>query len=403
LLAPAAVKIDPTTTVFPRTRLWELGTSLHCSIIGTCLTTGELRGLVRKFGTARHENPTDHDLHGIAVAAAGRHDLLAKQIQKTLDQSHKQAINRFAGARTEDELQRLWQDAMQTGAVPGGYWALLTHPLATGALAKRVFGDVHMLSHLVGASNRADIRRLHRLEEEKAALEEKHARQQDVVRDGIASRDARIRKLNDLLSARIERQSASANESDRSSALERLVSDLRKQLDLEKRLRARAEQRASALTEARTASERLRATMEKELAALRSELETVEARLAVPADEAEAPAAREWTLTGRTILYVGGRTHHIARLRSVVEDAEGQFIHHDGGIEERPDLLAGLVNRADVAVFPIDCVSHAAAQQLKRLCRQYSRPFLPLRSSGIATLLHALRANNLTAPIEPIA
>src|SRR5215468_4402580 len=35
---------------------------------------------------------------------------------------------------------------------------------------RKAFGDVHMLSHMVGAANRADIRRLCRLEEENAAL-----------------------------------------------------------------------------------------------------------------------------------------------------------------------------------------------------------------------------------------
>ncbi|MGA9016295.1 MAG: hypothetical protein WB509_27675, partial [Acetobacteraceae bacterium] len=56
-----------------RTKIWEFSTHLHCSIIGTCLSTGELRQVLRKFGLASAEC-TDHDLHGTAVTLASRHD-----------------------------------------------------------------------------------------------------------------------------------------------------------------------------------------------------------------------------------------------------------------------------------------------------------------------------------------
>ena len=92
------------------------------------------------------------------------------------------------------------------------------------------------------------------------------------------------------------------------------------------------------------------------------------------------------------------RTSLARRTAPTFERACGQFITHDGGVEEAKDLLPGLVSRADVALFPVDCVSHNAAQSLKRLCRQAGKPFVPLRSSGIPSLLHALGALAITAP-----
>jgi hypothetical protein len=59
-------------------------------------------------------------------------------------------------------------------------------------LLRDVFAEVHMLSHLVGAANRADIRQLRLLEEEKAELEAKVARQQQQLLSAIASRDTTI-------------------------------------------------------------------------------------------------------------------------------------------------------------------------------------------------------------------
>jgi len=396
--APVIVRAQSTGETDPavrRTKIWQLGASLHCSIIGTCLTTGELRALLRKFKATSSETPTDHELHSAAVAAVTRHDLPAKQIQKALDRRHGAVIRRFAAAASVEELQRYWDEARRSGDIPGAYWAVLTHPFANEAVVRRVFGDVHMLSHLVGAANRADIRRLHQLEEEKAALEEKLARQQTQLRDGILARDAKIRDLTAMVAARIETEAASSSSSDCGSpnpgTLDALIVDLRKELDGEIRRRERAERRAAELTSARDEAERGRRALEQDTAALRAELEAAEAALAAQSEAGE-PTADALDLVGMTILYVGGRPHLVARLKSVIERAAGQFIHYDGGIEERRDLLPGLIGRADAAFFPVDCVSHNAAQALKRLCRQAGKPFVPLRSSSIASLLHALRS-----------
>ena len=84
-------------------------------------------------------------------------------------------------------------------------------------------------------------------------------------------------------------------------------------------------------------------------------------------------------------------------MRTLGERHGAQLLHHDGGIEERSGLLEGLVSRADVVMFPIDCVSHRAVGIVKRLCRQAAKPYLPLRSSGISSFIAALDRVNVSA------
>ena len=99
---------------------------------------------------------------------------------------------------------------------------------------------------------------------------------------------------------------------------------------------------------------------------------------------------RPVSLNGVRLLYVGGRPAQIPRIRAFVEAAQGEFLHHDGGVEERKGLLAGLVGRADAVFFPVDCISHEAAGGLKRLCRQAAKPYFPLRSASLTSFIAAL-------------
>ena len=46
-----------------RRRIWELTGNFHCSIIGTCLTTAELRHILTKILPGASKE-TDHELHG---------------------------------------------------------------------------------------------------------------------------------------------------------------------------------------------------------------------------------------------------------------------------------------------------------------------------------------------------
>ena len=187
-----------------RTKVWEFNTHLHCSIVGTCLSTSELRQILKKLGAAAPDS-TDHDLHGTTVGLADRHDKAAKLLHKALDERHRLAINQ---ATAEAGLHSLWRDAVRHGDIPGAYWATLTHPAATRRVIRDAFGEVHMLSHLVGAANRADIRRLGKLEEANAEMQARLDRQQAAFREAVVTRDACIADLRRGLAQQVAAEPA---------------------------------------------------------------------------------------------------------------------------------------------------------------------------------------------------
>ena len=380
-----------------RLKIWDFATHLHCSIIGTCLSTAELRHILIKLGRQEAATASEHDLHASGVLIAGLRHEGAKLLHKALDRRHRVSINRFDKAKNAEEVRAAWKEAVQRGDIPGAYWASLSHPATNDALLSEIFADVHMLSHLVGAANRADIRRLRQLEDENAQLEAKVGRQQQQLRNAVVSRDTTIRELRCALEERVMRDRNSAAQHSSGPASEiwaNLVANLKSRLATAESRCKRLEHEIAEYRSALIGERDARAETERQDNELRQELEEVEASLAdiVGIDNRRQPPPR---LSNLTLLYVGGRQAQIGHLRAFAERSGALFLHHDGGIEERGGLLQGLISRADCVLFPVDCISHAAMSLVKRTCRQSGKPFLPLRGAGLAPFCAAL--NNQAA------
>jgi hypothetical protein len=375
-----------------RDRIWDLSTSLHCSIIGTCLTTRELRGLFAKLGDVDAKTASDHALHGRAVMLASRRDNGGKLLQKLLDRRHERDVARFTKARTNDEVQSLWQDALDRGDIPGAYWAVLTHPATSSRLTQDVFGEVHMLSHLVGRSNRVDLKRLVQLESDLEARDETLASQNIRLQALTAERTDLLARLAAREQSKDAPQSSEV-ETDlvaQLAARDATARTLQHKLDQERTHRLQVEEKLATMTRAMTnLSDRLRLTLER-VEDHRVERDRLEAILAADLDDRAHDGSETPDLQGRTIVYVGGRPQTAARLSTFVANYGGRLLSHDGGVEESSTLLAGLISRADCVMFPVDCVSHDAAGHIKRFCRDTGCPYIPLRSASLASALTAL-------------
>jgi hypothetical protein len=390
-----------------RKRLWELDPTLHCSIIGTCLSQGELRELLRRIARSERlaiATPSDHELHSLGVRLAERRDGPGKLLHKALDRRHAAAIKAFAAARDERALEAQWQDALAAGAIPGGYWALLTHPCCSKRLVIRAFGEVHTLSHLVGSSNRADIRRLRALEEDNAQLQAELSSQRRGWRHALAERDARLRRLEEqlhaLAAARVAPEPAPVPMAPEAAVRDRLAA-LEARLAKESERRAVVEERCRDAEAKRAAEAECRKAMEAEITRLRAEAEALQEQLRRLLGEPNragdtAPALNPG---GARVLVVGARPAQIAHWRALVERCGGELLHHDGGVDDSMAGLPGLVSRADLILFPADCVSHEAMWAVKRLAAQLGKPYRPMRTSSLAAFTRALHEMATVRPV----
>lgn len=388
-----------------RTRLAELDGQLHCSIIGTCLSTHELRKLVPKLTGLDSRDASDLEIHHSAVELAINGGAGAKALHKLLDEHYAAAIRRFDKAVDEAGLLKLWEEALKSGDIPPAYWALMTHPYADLHVRQKAFGDLHMLSHLVGAANRADIRRLVALEAENAELKEKVELQQGRLQEVIMQRDASIAALNEQIAqlTALATRRAPADLNDLEAEVARLrdrLTDTDQRLALHTSRREAAEQR---VLQEQGAALALRKSHDQALALLKlvqSECDALERATvdAAPGHGAGTRQASLDTVRGKRIVYVGGRPGSNAALKRLVEAAGGDFVVHDGGVEDRKGLLAAALPGADIVVFPVDCVDHDSMNTLKRVCERHQIDYYPLRTASVASfveLVDRLRAGHL--------
>lgn len=386
-----------------RRRLWDLRPDYHCSICGTCLGLADLRRIAAKAGLRLNPAASEHEVHGWFVKLASEPGRVAKSMHKLLDRKHRSAIERCRRMRSDVDLRAFWDESLAKGEVSGPYWAVMTHPVASDALMADVFGDVHMLSHLLGASNRADIRRLNFLEREYAALSGELAD----VRRQLTTKDVEARRLADELGCKtqtvrsVEKRLAEAQSRLRAFTEEGAYRELRARIEvLESRIEeanrtARAERRRRIELEGEASELRTaRDAMHLKVTELGAECEALERLLDSGVREAGETAgepAPPLDLGGRRIAYVGGRAGLIGHFRAVIRKSNGELIHHDGGVDDSAARLGRILGQADAVLCPVDCVSHGACLRAKRFCKRAAKPFVLLRSAGLSSFVGGLR------------
>jgi hypothetical protein len=394
---------DSQGTQKSRRKLWQLAHKLHCPVIGTCLDADELRRIARKAGAQANGELSDYDVHVSFVASADGKNRLSIATHKALERKFARQVKQFSRVKHADELATAWADGLARGDVPGAMWATLTHPLCDDALKSRVFEAVHMLSHQIGAGQRADLKRLSEVEHQLQTLQRDFDSAQKRLRRQLEAREQRIAELDrELATAQQERRLLQASQSQmqhdlaalRATATPGEVDRLAAELFTSERAVAALRQQAEALEAALASAER------KLAQAQAAETETAEAcaamerfitqSLEICDNCAAADACGDPDLGGRRILCVGGRNQMIEHYRELVTRCNGRFEHYDGGKEDNRQRLDALLSSADAVVCATDSVSHDAYYRLKRFCKRTETPHVFLRSSGISSFARAL-------------
>lgn len=383
-----------------RPKIWNLEKSLHCPIIGLCLPDNDLERLAKRFC---FESPLDnlHELHVEATCAVARKNGFSEAVHKLLDRLHRDYIEQFNPAKTDDDVMSLWEKCFVSGKIAGPLWAALTHKWMSEKNRERIHETLHMYMHkaaldLVVAQER--------MMESKRLLEEMTARAEQ-LKQQHAHTEARLQHLLQQAQSEIITLQQSHQEAEilreRLAQLEsgQAMTQMAKRIaqfkieinQLQTRCAAFDRLKASLKTACHNLAElyRERDAWYQERNVLESLMLNNEAQR--PADSpADATPIIDDTTSGTNVLCVGGKSSLLPHYRALARQFGLAFLHHDGGQEDALSRLPDMIYRAQSVMCPTDCVSHAAYYQVKRLCGKNRTPCLLFKGMGVSSFAAAL-------------
>jgi hypothetical protein len=392
------------TTNVKRYKLWDLDDKHHCPIVGTCFDVDDLVRLARRFAFSAPLTD-EFALHVEAVGHTRSRNSVAETMQRQLDRKYSTYVDHIARAKTSAEVLAYWKERLARGEIAGPLWACYTHKAGDVALHHTLYGDIHMLSHQIGAGQAADVRRLGHLERENAQLQKQQTQlEQELLKTNRLLSEERRQREYEAIERSSLRESLEATrkrlaefESGQvhiemgqrllalQDANDRLMTAAQRVWELDKTVKAAHEEAA------RIAQERDAALTEREsLEQLFVALETPEE------EECTTPCASAGcnecglALSSRCILYVGGRASMIGHYRRLADRLGIRFIHHDGGVEESLSRLPELIHGADAVVCPTDHIGHSAYYQIKSQCKRVGKPCLFYKGSGVSSFAVAI-------------
>lgn len=385
-----------------RKKLWQLDSSLHCSVIGTCLSMEELMRFHQKFKLDTDIAETDYELHRYFVHTVNQNNYQSKHVSKYLDKKYQAAVRQFSKIKSNEQLATLWDEAVTNGDIAAAYWALITSPHISEPLNDRVYGEVHMLSHLSGSTTRVDMQQRYQLQQ----ASQKYRQQLKQSHLEIKHKTEEVKKVTQLLSLQQKRMrllerkyksvTARINQPDKKQdikQLKRKIDEYESKFILQQNRLSRLEDNAQNWKNLAIQSGDQYLDLKKNHLRQKSELDALEKTVQELLTSRTPSCSKQQeckNLCGQCILYVGGRNRQCANFRTVVEQQNGQFIHHDGGLHDGRLRLGSLLKQVDAVFCPLDCVSHEAAYKIKKYCKQHSKKLVWLPRSSLSAFMHGL-------------
>ena len=348
----------------------------------------EARKIGRKFG-AKCSDPSQIDavVHAMLVRDCAKKNPISIHVNKILEKKFEGTIRTFQKYKTSPDIMQFWRESFDRGLIPAAYWATATMRDLTTVDSNKIYSDVHMLSHLIGSSNQSLIQRLVEVESHIKALENKHGWQRQKLEATVIDLKNKLQRSEssvDLLQSQLTKSKSSINRSAKHD-----VDCEQTKLRISRQRCAHLEASIGSIQAKLEIRNRRLRENERHIDYLEKSLASVEQLLVGLSDDLDQKVTKN--VSGKSILYVGGMPHTASNIQKLIAKMGGTLTYHKGGNgKSEMSALANLVANADAVFVPMDNVSHHSALEAKKQCKLLHRPFVPIKSSGIASFTHAL-------------
>lgn len=385
-------------------KVWQLPHTLHCSIIGTCLTMTELKKIAAKGQLLINKNISDYDLHRVVISAAEYDCKFSRDLQKHLNDKYAISIRKLKALKKESEYMDYWNQACEESNMAGALWALMQSAKLSNEKVQQIYGEVHMMSHLAGSQERASLQKTKKILTKNRKLEKK-ARQDsqfynDILQDKrnfekkVVVQKLEIEKLKEEL-LNIHSTKVLSLRKDNVLLLKKI-----RQFQEKQQLASELAERWKTLA---LKTENRNLSLEQAIVSLEKNLEdgfhennplrdSQYHGSACPVDSNNNCDGKDEDLCGDCVLYVGGRNKAAHVFNQIVKKRNGTFLHHDGGREDNIKYLESMLSRADRVLCPLDCVSHDACSRIKAYCTKNKKPLVFLPKQSVSAFKFGLKA-----------
>lgn len=362
-----------------RPAIWDLPAHHRCPVVGTCLEVAQLKKLKTRFQDCINEDnlSTDYELHSYFVAISSTKNIVSTYINKWLDKKYQRFINKINSLKDNDAIEAQWNNTPKTElkTLAGLFWAILSSKYACDGLKEYVYGEMHMISHIAGQSDRTDIHAL--VNEKKSALEAVEKKERT-----IAAKNQRLQAQKEQIN-QLKQQNSE------------LLKNYQQLLKAVKQPTAASPEQEKKIADQQTKIAHLETQLAKKSSVKPSTIPAQEVSLNQLI--AESPTAQKEhcggdcktcsnsDLCGKKILYVGGFSRHRRKFQKMTHSINGEFFYHDGGKQQSSHLLDNLVQKADCIFCPIDCISHDAIGRVKTLAKTHCKDCIFLRSASLSS------------------
>jgi hypothetical protein len=357
--------------------IWDVPCHQLCTLVGTCIDVPYIRKLRRRFPTITTNTrvETDYELHAFCVTACRDKNPLSICLNKYFNRYYQTIVSALRQQKTDEAVEALWRstDLTEDRQVSGFCWAILTSQYVSAEIKSRLYGEIHMLSHISGQVLRKDQKRL-AIENEWLLLEQRKQSR------AVLRQQARYEHQKEITES-LENQIIDLNKKlivKRSNADElpdKKVNELLK--NYEKTIWSQHSKMIWLQEKLKHKEQQYEVLKASQSSSTKPKKNTI--------DGNTSTSAADTDLCGKRILYVGGFSRHKDRFKQLIESINGQFLYHDGGMQQSNQLLNMMVQKADAVFCPIDCISHGAVGRIKSLVKTECKDCIFLRSSSLTS------------------
>ena len=129
-----------------RLRFWEVEAFFKCPVAGWCLDLQELKKILRKEGI-RTKGLSHLEMHEAVVKSLDSENSLSRRIDLWLNRKYQKEMCELFPLEPEAFIKR-WKASVKKGDFDGIVWVAVTRRDLSDKVRRRMFGDVHMETHV---------------------------------------------------------------------------------------------------------------------------------------------------------------------------------------------------------------------------------------------------------------